>query len=270
MNQIHPTAIVHPGAQLGDEVQIGPYAVIDEHVVLGDRCRVGPQVYLTGHTVIGTDNRFHAGCVIGDAPQDLKYHGEPTRLRIGAHNTFREHVTVHRSNKMEEDTVVGSHNFFMAGAHVAHNCRLGDHNIMANGATLAGHVTLHDRAFLSGYTLIHQFTRVGSLALMRGGAAISQDLPPFCIATGENHLCGLNTIGLRRAGFSAADRAELKRLYHRLFRGDEPRRAALDRAQKEFSSTPARTLLDFLASSRRGWCSDRATRAHPADAAEGD
>ena len=234
---IHPTAIIHPKAKLDATVQVGPFAVIDAGVELGADCVVGPHVYLTGETKIGAGNRFHAGCVIGDAPQDLKYKDEPTRLRIGDDNVFREHVTVHRSNKPDEDTVVGSHNFFMANSHVAHNCVIGDHVILANGALLGGHAVVQDRAFISGNCLVHQFTRVGTLALMQGGAAISKDLPPFTIAQRENEICGLNVIGLRRAGFTAEQRLELKRLYHLLFRGGKNLRAALAEAQKNL---PAR------------------------------
>ncbi len=203
---IHPTAVVHPLARLDATVSVGPYTVIDEHVVVGPDCRIGPHVYLTGHTTIGARNCFHANCVIGDAPQDLKYTGEPTRLRIGDHNVFREHVTVHRSNKLAEDTVIGSHGFFMAHCHVGHNSRIGDHVILANGALLGGHVTVDDRAFISGNCLVHQFTRVGTLALMQGGAAISKDLPPFTVARGDNGICGLNVVGLRRTGYTADQR----------------------------------------------------------------
>ena len=257
---IHPTAIIHPHARLGAGVQVGPHAVIDADVTLGDGCVLGPHVYLTGHTVIGSENRFHAGCVIGDAPQDLKYHGEPTRLRIGDRNVFRENVTVHRSNKMAEDTVIGSDNFLMAGAHVAHNCLLGNHIIMANGALLGGHVIVHDRVLMSGNVAVHQFVRIGTLALLQGGSALSQDVPPFCIETGRNRLCGLNVIGLRRAGYSAADRMELKRLYRALFRSGELRRTVLARADKDFTGAPARLMLEFVAASTRGYCKDRGDR----------
>src|ERR1039458_7232974 len=145
---IHPTAIIHPKAKLDATVRIGPYAVIDAGVELGANCVVGPHVYLTGETKIGANNHFHAGCVIGDAPQDLKYKGELTRLRIGDDNVFREHVTLHRSNKPGTETVVGSHNFLMANSHVAHNCTVGDHVILANGALLGGHAVVQDRAVL--------------------------------------------------------------------------------------------------------------------------
>ena len=251
---IHSTAVVDPGAVLGPDVTIGPYAVIDAHVTLGPDCVVGPHVHLTGHTTIGARNRFHAGCVIGDAPQDLKYKDEPTRLSIGDDNVFREHVTVHRSNKLAEDTVIGSHNFLMAGSHAAHNVRLGSHVILANGALLAGHVEVGDRAFVSGNCVVHQFTRIGTLALMQGGAGVGQDVPPYCIATGVNTICGLNVVGLRRAGFDAEQRLELRRLYQALFRSGENFGAAVASARDSFRGEAAVRFLDFVAASKRGVC----------------
>ncbi|MBI3191717.1 MAG: acyl-ACP--UDP-N-acetylglucosamine O-acyltransferase [Pedosphaera parvula] len=253
---IHPTAIIHPKAQLDASVAVGPYAVIDEHVVVGAHCRIGPQVHLTGHTRIGVGNVFHTGCVIGDAPQDLKYKDEPTRLRIGDQNVFREHVTVHRANKETEDTVIGSRNLLMVNCHVGHNAQLGDHIIIANGALLGGHVHVADRVFISGNCLAHQFVRIGTLALMQGGSAISKDLPPYTIARGDNGICGLNTVGLRRAGITSEQRLELKRLYRALFRSGRALGPALHAAQKEFSSPLARALLDFIAASKRGVCAD--------------
>jgi UDP-N-acetylglucosamine acyltransferase len=253
---IHPTAIVHPQAKLDPTVVVGPYAVIDEGVELGAHCIVGPHVYLTGLTTIGAHNVFHAGGVIGDAPQDLKYQGEPTRLRIGDHNVFHEHVTAQRANRPDTETVIGSHNFIMANAHVGHNCLVGSQVIMANGVLLAGHVEVGDRVFISGNCLIHQFCRVGTLALMQGGSAISKDLPSFTIARGDNGICGLNVVGLRRAGFTAAQRLELKRLYRALFRSGKNLRAAVEAAQKSFTSPAAKVLLDFVAGARRGVCAD--------------
>jgi UDP-N-acetylglucosamine acyltransferase len=249
---IHPSAVIHPRAQLDATVTVGPGAVIDADVTLGPDCVVDPLVHLTGHTTIGAGNRFHTGCVIGDAPQDLKYGGAPTRLRIGDRNIFREHVTVHRSNRLDEDTVLGSDNFLMAHCHVGHNCVLGDRVALANGATLGGHVLVQDRAFLSGNCLVHQFVRVGTLALMQGGSAISKDLPPYTIARGDNAICGLNIIGLRRAGLDAAARLELKRLYHVLFRSGRNLREAAAAAREEFAGAASRVLLEFIAGSRRG------------------
>lgn len=253
---VHPTAVIHPDAKLHATVQVGPHAVIDGGVELGAGCVVGPHVHLTGVTSIGANNRFHAGCVIGDGPQDLKYKDEPTRLRIGEGNVFREHVTVHRSSKLSDDTVIGSNGLYMAHCHVGHNSILGDHVILANGATLGGHVTVGDRAFLSGNCLVHQFVRIGTLALMQGGSAISKDLPPFCIARGDNGICGLNVVGLRRAGFSAADRLELKQLYRLVFREGRTLRDALAEAQARFASAPAKAFIEFAAVTKRGLCAD--------------
>ena len=208
---------------------------------------------------------FHAGCVIGDAPQDLKYKDAPTRLSIGRENVFREQATIHRSNKEEEATVLGDHCFFMVNSHVGHNCHLGNHVIVANGALVAGHAQVADRVFISGNCLIHQFVRIGTLALMQGGSAISRDLPPYTVARGGNRICGLNTIGLRRAGLSADDRAALKALYHELFRSGRPLGEAMEATRKEFTSEPCRVLLAFLAASRRGVCIDFKVRGDPRD-----
>jgi UDP-N-acetylglucosamine acyltransferase len=218
---------------------------------------VGPHAYLTGATRIGAGNRFGAGCVIGEAPQDLKYHGERTGLRIGDNNVFREHVTVHRSNKAAEETVVGSNCFLMANCHVGHNSRVGNQVIIANGALLGGHVEVEDRALISGNCCVHQFVRVGTLAMMQGGSAISKDLPPFTVARGENGICGLNIVGLRRAGLTAEERLELKRIYHVLFLQGSNLRSAVAKAQEQFISGPAKTLLSFIAASKRGVCAHR-------------
>ncbi len=253
---IHPTAVIHPKARLDAGVRVGAYAVIDEHVALGADCVVAPHTYLTGHTTAGARNHFFPGAIIGEAPQDMKYNGEPTRLRIGDGNVFREHVTVHRSNNLTEDTVVGSNNFFMAHCHVGHNVQVGDHVILANGALLAGHVSVGDRAFISGNCLVHQFVRVGTLAMMQGGSAVSQDLPPFTVARGDNGICGLNVVGLRRAGYPPDQRRELKRLYLVLFRGGRKLREAIEEAREDFHGEASKVLLDFAASVKRGICSD--------------
>jgi UDP-N-acetylglucosamine acyltransferase len=254
MSAIHPTAIVSPQAHVDPSVDVGPYAVIDADVTLGPGCRVGPHVYLTGHTTIGANNQFHAGCVLGDAPQDLKYKDEPTRLVIGDGNTFREGSTIHRSAKMDGETVIGSHCYIMVNSHVGHNARLGNHVILANGVLLAGHVEIGDRAFLSGNCLVHQFVRIGPLVLMQGGSAVSRDLPPFTIARGGNNIGGLNVIGLRRAGIGPAERLELKKLYRLLFRSGQNLTLALEQARQLYSSPSAKAMIDFVASSKRGVC----------------
>ena len=264
---IHPTAVIHPRAQVDPSVVVGPHSVIDEHVVLGAHCVLGPHVYLTGHTTIGVGNRFHAGCVIGDTPQDLKYHGEPTRLRLGDHNLIREHVTIQCSNNLEEDTVIGSHCFITTHAHVGHNARIGNHVILGGGSQIAGHVTVGDRAFLSGNCLVHQFCRIGTLALMQGGSAISKDLPPYTIARGVNGISGLNSIGLRRAGVTSEQRLELRKLYHLLFRGGQRMSLAVAAAREQFTSAPALALLDFVAATKRGICADR-SKQHEEEAGD--
>ena len=253
---IHPTAVIHSKAQLDSTVLVGPHAVIDGGVEVGARCVIGPHAYLTGRTQIGTDNKFFAGSVIGEAPQDLKYKGAPSGLRIGDYNVFRECVTVHRANLESDQTVIGSHNLLMGCCHIAHDCRLGDYVIIANGALIGGHVHIGDRVLISGNCLVHQFVRVGTLAMMQGGSAISKDLPPFTVARGDNSCCGLNTIGLRRAGLSPADRLELKQLYHSLFRSGLNLRKAVIAARDKFSSASAKMMLDFIEGSKRGVCFD--------------
>jgi UDP-N-acetylglucosamine acyltransferase len=253
---IHPTALISPQAKLDSTVQVGPYAVIDAGVELGAGCVVGPHVYLTGLLTAGTYNHFHAGCVIGDAPQDLKYDGTPTRVRIGAHNVFREHVTVHRATKQDGETVIGSHNLLMAHVHIGHNSHVHNHVILANGVLLAGHVEIFDRAFLSGNSAVHQFCRVGTLAMMQGLSGVTQDLPPFTVSRAMNEMCGLNIVGMRRAGISATDRLEVKKLYRELFRSGKNLRTAVAEAQGKFTGEPAQTMLKFVAASKRGVVAD--------------
>lgn len=265
---IHPTAIIDSRARLHASVTVGPYAIVDGDVQVAADCVIGPHVHLTGVTTIGAGNRFHTGCVIGDAPQDLKYRGEPTRLVIGDRNVFREHVTVHRSNKGAGETIIGSDNFLMQHSHVAHDCIVGHHCILGGGALLAGHVTVQDRAFISGNCLVHQFVTVGTLTIMQGGSAISADLPPFCIAASVNTLAGMNVVGMRRAGISAADRQELKRVYRLLFRSGLARTAAVTQARTVAVSAPARQLIEFVAASRKGLCAPTSRAASAAHVGE--
>jgi UDP-N-acetylglucosamine acyltransferase len=233
-------------------VEVGPYAVIESDVELGEGCLVGPHVHLTGCTVAGARNVFGTGCVIGGPPQDLRFAGGPTRLRIGDDNTFREHATVHCANSADEDTRIGSNNLFMAHSHIGHNARVGHQVIIANGAQLGGHVIIGDRAFISGNCLVHQFVRVGTLSLMQGGAGISKDLAPFCIARGDNNVCGLNVIGLRRAGLDTETRLELRRIYRAFFRAGHGLSAALEAAAPLVRSEWGREFIEFVRLSRRG------------------
>ena len=186
-----------------------------------------------------------------------KYKDEATRLIVGDDNTFREHATIHRSNKLEEPTIIGSHNYFMTESHVGHNCVVGNHVILVSGAKLAGHVTVGDRALLSGNCCVHQFVRVGGFSLMQGNSAISQDLPPFTICQGINTLAGLNVVGLRRAGVLREERLELKKAYHLLFNSTDRLAERIEKARQACPGPYSRQLIDFVASTTRGICSPR-------------
>ncbi len=249
---IHASAVIDPKAELHPTVEVGPYAVIEAGVSLGEGCRVGPHVHLAGILIAGARNVFSTGCVVGGDPQDLRFAGGATRIRMGDDNQIREHVTVHRSNRPDEDTVLGSGNLLMAHCHLGHNTRLGDLVIIANGAQLAGHVQVADRVFISANCLIHQFVRIGTLALMQGGAGIGRDLPPFCMARGVNRVCGLNVIGMRRGGVPSEARLELRRLYQVLYRSGGAFRETLARMEPLVSSSWGRQLLDFVSVSKRG------------------
>ena len=251
---IHPTAIVSPGAQLGQNIDIGPYSIIEEGVQIGDGCSIGPHVLIRTGVEMGSGNIVHAGAVLGDAPQDLRYRGESTRLIIGNQNIFREHVTLHRSNKVSEPTRIGSNNFLMANSHIGHNSELGNNIIIANGALIGGHCVIHDRVFISGNCLVHQFARIGTMALMQGGSAISKDLAPYAVARGANKMSGINTVGLRRAGLDSATRLEIRKLYHFLFRSGATMQKAVSAARVMFPTPACIVLLDFIESSKRGIC----------------
>lgn len=218
MLSIHPTAVVAPGAQIHPTCEVGPYAVIGAHVRLGPGNVVGPHAVLDGNTSIGAGNRFHASCSIGGSPQITGRAGDVGRLIIGDDNVFREFVTVHAGG--EAVTTIGSRGLFMATAHVAHDCVLGDDIVMANGATLGGHVVIGDRAQLSGLCAVHQHVRIGELAFVAGGAIVTQDVAPYCLVQGDRaKLVSLNAVGLRRAGLGAQDVGRLKRTFRTLFHG---------------------------------------------------
>jgi len=255
ISTIHSTAVIDPKASVHESVNVGPYAVIDAGVVVGPDCKIGSHVHLTGQMTMGRKNQIHTGAVIGGAPQDLKYQGTPTKLRIGDDNVFREHVTIHRSNTPDEDTIIGSGNFFMAHSHIGHNSVLGDKNTFANGALIAGHVEISDLVFIAGNCLVHQFVRIGKLALMQGGAAISKDLPPYTIAAhGLNGIRGLNTVGLRRAGYTSECRQSLKNLYRKLFLSGKNIAEVVELALMDSPDEQERIILEFIAASKRGVC----------------
>ncbi|MFA5515960.1 MAG: acyl-ACP--UDP-N-acetylglucosamine O-acyltransferase [Desulfuromonadales bacterium] len=252
---IHSTAIVHPGAQIGEGVEIGPYALIGEHVVLGDRTTVGPHTVIEGWTEIGRENRIFQFASVGAVPQDLKFRGEKAWLRIGDGNTVREFVTLHRGTEGGGgETVIGNENLFMAYSHVAHDCRVGNRVILANGSTLAGHVTVGDFAILGGLSAVHQFTRVGCHVMVSGGAMVAQDIPPYTIAQGDRaKTIGLNLVGLQRRGFSDASIRGIKRAYKLVYRSGLRLETALEHIAAELEETPELLVfVDFIRNSERG------------------
>lgn len=253
---IHPTAVIESGAQLGENVQIGPHAFVAASARLGDGCHLGPNAVVLSHTTLGANCRVHAGAVIGDVPQDLSFREEPSFVVAGEGCTFREGVTVHRGTTPGTTTRLGNHVYLMANAHVAHNCILGDHVIMANNVLLAGHVTIGERAFLSGFVGVHQFCHVGRLSMVAGAAVITKDLPPFCLTPNNRHneVGGLNLVGLRRAGFDAGQRAQIKQAFHILYRSGLNTTQAAERLRAETDNPFAAEYADFLAQAKRGIC----------------
>lgn len=252
---IHPTAIIEPGATLGDNVKVGAYSIIREHVVIGSGTVIGPHVVIEGRTTIGCDNEIFQFASIGAIPQDLKFHGEKTTLTIGDRNKIREFTTLHLGT---EDgggkTIIGNDNLFMAYIHVAHDCILGNHIIMANNATLAGHVEVDDYAILGGMTAVHQFTRVGAHVMASGGSMIAQDLPPYVIAQGDRaKTVGLNLIGLKRRGFSAEKLSAIKKAYKLVFRSGLRQEEALQQIADSVEQFPeVEAFTDFIRNSARG------------------
>jgi UDP-N-acetylglucosamine acyltransferase len=256
--QIHSTAIVHPKASLADDVEVGPFCLIGEHVTIGKGTRLLSHVTVDGWTEIGERNELHPFASIGGPPQHLGYQGEPTKVVIGHDNIFREYVTINRATVQGGGvTSLGSKNFLMAYVHVAHDCRLGSHLIMANAASLAGHITIGDHAIIGGLTGIHQYVRIGSYSMVGGCCAITQDLPPFMRAAGgyRARMYGLNSVGLRRHGFSPDRISVLKRAYDMLFRSGHRVAEATKLAKAEFGDQPdVMTILGFLEGTKRGIC----------------
>jgi len=255
MAAIHPTAIVHPGAKLGADVEVGAYSLIGEHVDIGAGTRVGPHVVINGHTRIGAGNRIFQFCSLGEEPQDKKYAGEPTRLEIGDHNVIREFCTFNTGTVQDVGvTRLGDDNWIMAYVHIAHDCQVGDHTIFANNATLAGHVHIGDYAILGGFTGVHQFCRVGAHVITGIASVVRQDVPPFLTVAG-NPLAphGVNAEGLKRRGFSPEALAGLKRAYKILYKSGLTLAEALAAIAAEAEALPElRPLADFLATSGRG------------------
>ena len=254
--KIHPTAIVDPRAQIGANVEVGPFSVIGAQTVIGERTVIQSHVAIEGEVLIGTGNFIGHGAIIGAPPQDLSFSPErKTKIDIGNENVIREYCTIHRGSAEGSATKIGDQNFFMAGAHVGHNCEIGNNVIIANNCLLGGHVRVGDGAFLGGGGIFHQHMHIGRLALTQGGSGFSKDIPPFVIAAEINYVFGVNVVGLRRAGFSGQDRDEIKAAFKLLYTSGLNISQALEKADTMKFGKAAREFFEFVAKAKkRGIC----------------
>ncbi len=254
---IHHTAIVSPETNISEGVEIGPYTVIGPDVNIGKNTVIGPHVVIDAHTDIGESCRIFQFASIGALPQDLKFRGEDTRVIIGNHNTIREFATIHRATSADIGvTIIGDRNLLMAYTHVAHNCRLGNNIIMSNAVNLAGHIHVEDYAIIGGMTGIHQFTRIGAHCIVGGASAVSKDVPPYVMASGNYaKLYGLNMIGLKRRGFKEETIRALKKAYRIVFRSSLLLSVAIEKVKNEVEDLyEVRQFIEFIQTSKRGIC----------------
>jgi UDP-N-acetylglucosamine acyltransferase len=251
---IHPTAVIDPTAQIGDDVEIGPWVIVGPGVGIGDSCRIGPHARLARNVRLARAVQVGDGTILGGDPQDLKFKGEETWVEIGPETIIREYTTINRGTSASFRTVVGARCFIMSYVHLAHDCRVGDEVVIANATQCAGHVTIHDRAVLSGLNAVHQFVTIGTFAFVGGGSRVNQDIPPYVKAVGNPmELYGLNSIGLQRAGFSGETISALKRAYRLFFNSELNLSQALERARADLPPFPeVERFLAFVESSERG------------------
>ena len=254
--KIHPTALVDPGARIGADVEIGPFSVISPQAMIGDKSILRSHVVIEGNVAIGTNNFIGHGAIIGTPPQDLSSSPDrKTKVEIGNDNVIREYCTIHRGSPEGSATKIGDKNFLMAGAHVGHNCEIGNNVVIANNCLLAGHVRVDDQAFLGGGSTFHQHMHIGRLVMVQGSSAFGKDLPPFVIAAERNSVFGINVVGLRRSGFSAKDRDEIKKAFKLLYTSGLNISQALEKAATLDLGAPAREFFDFVAhAKKRGIC----------------
>ena len=254
--KIHPAALVDPDAQIGADVEIGPFSVIGPQTTIGEKTIVQSHVVIEGEVAIGTGNFIGHGAIIGAPPQDVSFSPErKTRVEIGNDNIIREYSTIHRGSAEGSATKIGDKNFLMAGAHIGHNCLIGNNVVIANNCLLAGHVRVDDGAFLGGGSTFHQFMHVGRLVMVQGSSAFGKDLPPFVIAAERNSVFGVNVVGLRRAGFSQKDRDQIKAAFTLVYLSGLNVSQALKKATTKEFTGPAREFLDFVANAKkRGIC----------------
>ena len=254
MTTIHPTAIIEEGAVIGENCNIGPYCHLGKNVILGSDNILFANVTISGHTTIGTGNKIYAYAVLGTEPQDLKFKGEPTHLRIGSNNTIREFVTINCSNQMEEDTVVGDNNLLMEYVHIAHNCQIGSGCVIANVVQCGGHIHIGDFATVGGLTAIHQFVHIGTYAFVGGASAVKKDIVPYSRGQGNPYkTVGLNSIGLMRKGFSSQTIAAIKEIYNIFYRQSLNTSQAMEKALQIANPTPEQLIfIQFVQNAQRG------------------
>ncbi len=252
---IHPTAVIDPNAEFDSGVVIGPYALIEGDVRISSGTEVQGHAVITGSVVIGKNNRIGYGSVIGSYPQDLSFDSKArSGVEIGDNNVIREHCTIHRGTKEGSNTRVGSNNLLMVGAHLGHNVRLGNNVILANNVLLGGYSEIHDRVFVGGGSVVHQFTRMGAVSLMQGISGVGKDVPPFAIATGKDGIAAINVVGLRRAGYGAALRKEVKEAFTLFYGSGLNSSQAQEESAKRVWSKEVSLFWDFVATSKRGIC----------------
>ncbi|MCX5708558.1 MAG: acyl-ACP--UDP-N-acetylglucosamine O-acyltransferase [Candidatus Omnitrophica bacterium] len=254
MTLIHPSAIVSKKAKLAENVEVGPCAVIDDFVTIGAGTKIGAHCVITGHTSIGKENNIFSSAVVGSAPQDMKFKGEKSFLEIGDHNIIREFCTMNPGTGENGRTRIGSHNLFMAYAHVAHDCLIGNHNIFVNGGTLGGHVVVEDHILVSGLVAVHQFVRIGKLAIIGGCSKVVQDVPPFCTADGHPaRIFGLNLVGLKRNNVERKIVKELDQAFKILFDSGTALKKGIEKlAENKSSCAEVAYLINWLKNSPRG------------------
>lgn len=256
--KIHRSAIVSKKAEIGRNVEIGPWCVIEDGVVIGDNCKLWQSVYAAGGAIIGRDNKIHMGAILGHEPQHLSYKGEKTGLKIGDSNIIREYVTIHRSFIKGGSTIIGNKNYFMAGAHVAHDCKVGNEVIMCNVALLGGHVEVEDKVFIGGGAAAHQFARIGTMAMVGGLTRIVQDVLPYTILECDAEVCGLNLVGIRRSDLSEQAKNQIKEIYNIVYRSGLNTANAIKEIKKIPSLTKeASHIIEFIEKSKRGLCKSR-------------
>jgi len=252
---IAPTARVHPGAHIGPQVHVGEFCVIETDVKIGRACRLEPYVYIKRWTTLGEENEISAGTVLGTDPLDRSFTGERSYLKIGNRNKIREHYTVSRGTQPESATEIGDDNYVMTSGHIAHNCRIGNGAVIASCALVAGYVEVEDQAFISGGVVVHQFSKIGRLAMIGGNSRVNMDVPPFFLYTGFNvEPNGLNLVGLKRAGFNVQQISNLKKAYQILYRSNLKLADALTRIETEIPDEHTLHLVLFVRGSQRGIC----------------